>query len=317
MYQHVDTWGGKIPLQGEFVPYTGPKEVLMTDFNAPAVPPTKRPKGRSPGYPSIDLGKAVQRVGLVYAKERQYPVSTSVIPSLWSYASLNGPASQQLSALLKFGLMAGEGAGGNREVKVTDLAVQILNHPSSDARQDAIKTAALLPAIHREMWDQYGTELPSDSNLLWRLTRERGFTDTGAREFIREWRDTLAFAKLDSDDATAPRVSAEHELEFEEGPELDQPQRSGLMERALESQALHHAQDRIGTVQRDRETPLVSTPGLTAVPIPLPGGGSITVQAAFPITEANWNYWQAVLAAMKPGLVSVEPPDPSAEQEEG
>lgn len=289
----------------------------MTDIKVPSVPPSKRPKGRSPAYPSIDLEKAVQRVGQVYAKEKQYPVSTTVIPGLWNYASLNGPAAQQLSALLKFGLMAGEGAGDDREVKVTDLAVQILNHPSSDARQEAIKTAALLPAIHREMWDQYGTDLPSDSNILWRLTRERGFTDTGAREFIREWRDTISFAKLGSEDAVALLVSSEPEPQLEETHGSDTRQRSVLLERALESKALFDARTHEETAQRDSETLIAPAPGMIAVPIPLPGGGSITVQAAFPITEANWIYWQAVLAAMKPGLVATEPPAPPVEGREG
>lgn len=286
----------------------------MTDVNAPAAPPSKRPKGRSPAYPSIDLGKAVQRVGQVYAKEKQYAVSTTVIPGLWGYASLNGPAAQQLSALLKFGLMADEGTGDERTVKVTDLAVQILNHPSSDAREEAIKTAALLPGIHREMWDQYGAELPSDSNLLWRLTRERSFTDTGAREFIREWRDTIAFAKLSSQDATA--APADQEFDPEDDGEPEERQRSPIMERALESKARHEAWLRDEEERKERESALPQTAGMTAVPIPLPGGGSITVQAAFPITEANWNYWQAVLAAMKPGLVAPAESDASTQPQE-
>ena len=55
---------------------------------------------------------------------------------------------------------------------------------------------------------------------------------------------------------------------------------------------------------------------MTAVPIPLPGGGTITVQAALPITEANWDYWLAVLTAMKPGLVLPEPSTSPAETQE-
>lgn len=299
--------------KGATVPYTGIKEVPMTDVNAPTAPSAKRPKGRSPAYPSIDLGKAVQRVGQVYAKEKQYAVSTTVIPGLWGYASLNGPAAQQLSALLKFGLMSDEGTGNERTVKVTDLAVQILNHPSSDAREEAIKTAALLPGIHREMWDQYGAELPSDSNLLWRLTRERSFTDTGAREFIREWRDTIAFAKLGSEDATATSAAGEPESEFEGDGDPEERQRGPLMAHALEDKAGHEARLREEEARKERESALPHTPGMTAVPIPLPGGGSITVQAAFPITEMNWNYWQAVLTAMKPGLVAPSESDASTQ----
>lgn len=284
----------------------------MTDVNSPSAPAHKRPKGRSPAYPSIGLGKAVQRADQVYAKEKQYAVSTSVIPGLWGYSSLNGPAAQQLSALLKFGLMSDEGTGNERTVKVTDLAVQILSHPDSAAREEAIRTAALLPSIHREMWDQYGPELPSDSNLLWRLTRERSFTDTGAREFIREWRDTIAFAKLGDGGASASATEEDSDLYAAAGSETPR-QRSTLMERALESKARHEA--RLDGEQRERAA-LSQPPGMTSVPIPLPGGGSIVVQAAFPISASNWTYWQTVLSAMKPGLVSTEPLEaPSAPEE--
>src|ERR1700748_2267930 len=157
----------------------------------------KRHKGRRPAYPAIALEKAIQRVRQLYTRDKQYAIPVTSLPDIWGYNSLNGPAGLTISALKKFGLVNDEGAKDERRIKVTDSAVYILNHPSSDARAEAIRNAALLPPIHREIWDEYGTSLPSDANLVWRLTRERGFTESGAKEFIREWRETMEFAGLE------------------------------------------------------------------------------------------------------------------------
>ena len=45
------------------------------------------------------------------------------------------------------------------------------------------------------------------------------------------------------------------------------------------------------------------------IPVPVIGGSPVTVVGEFPITEAAWSQFMAVLAAMKPGLVASEPPD--------
>lgn len=73
---------------------------------------------------------------------------------------------------------------------------EILANPAEQARREAIRRARLDPAIHRELWDKYGATPPSDVNLRWELTRRKGFTETGADEFIPEYRATVAFAQL-------------------------------------------------------------------------------------------------------------------------
>ena len=114
----------------------------------------------------------------------------------WSYKSLNGPAALALAALKRFGLTDDSGVGPARRINVSDLAVDILENPDPAARREAIRTTALNPPIHRELWSKYGERLPSDQNIKWFLTRERGFTDTGATEFIPEYRSTIAYAHL-------------------------------------------------------------------------------------------------------------------------
>ena len=291
---------------------------------------SKRPKGRSPAYPSIDLERSIHRAEQQFKKERQYPVPVSVIPGIWGYTALNGPAAQQLSALLKFGLIESEGSRDEREIKVSDLAVKILNHPSSDARREAIRQAALLPGIHQEMWAEYGTDLPSDSNLLWRLTRERGFTETGAKEFIREWRATMAFAQLEAplapeDVSAATEDPEEHEPRTESPANAEQtsafPSRSGVtndlqefMRRTDFGGSVARGQRIVESRSMDAVSSAVPADTSTAVqhypiPIALSGRPPVVLSGPFPLSESEWLQFTAVLHAMKPVLMEAQASD--------
>lgn len=278
----------------------------------PKQPRRRQQTGRSPSYPSVSLPRALQRVGELYEHERQYPVAAATIPSLWGYQNLNGPAGLTLAALKKFGLTDDEGTKDERTVRVTDLAVQILNHPSSDARAIAIKDAALMPPIHREMWEEYGTKLPSDANLMWRLTRNRGFTETGAKEFIREWRETMEFARLSAEDVSAAHVSDEIAITDEVPAEPTPSPPEG---------AVAAPAGRPGAVAQQLPA-LASIVGLSAIapdiqqypiPIALSGRPPVVISGAFPLSESEWTRFTAVLEAMKPVLVDAPVPVPPSD----
>ena len=64
----------------------------------------------------------------------------------------------------------GEGTKDDRRVRVTDLSVEILATPTWQSVSLAVRHAAMLPAVHQEMWQKYGAELPSEDNLRWFLT---------------------------------------------------------------------------------------------------------------------------------------------------
>lgn len=268
--------------------------------------PLKRPKGRSPAYPAISLEKAIQRVRQVYARDKQYEIPAASLPEVWGYASLNGPAGLTISALKKFGLINDEGVRDERRISVTDQAVHILDHPSSDARAEAIRDAALRPPIHREFWDEYGSNLPSDANMIWRLTRDRGFTETGAKEFLREWRETLEFAGLDRQPEPAAAVvtsSASFEVgDREPGQEqLDRPfDESNSPSR---SEVDEHASAWQASLTERNAAGVQSYP----IPIALQGRPPVVISGAFPLSASEWAQFKAVLDAMRPVLVNDDP----------
>lgn len=250
-----------------------------------ATAPTKRPKGRSPAYPSINIETAIQRARQLYDKERQHPTPVTTIAAHWGYKSLNGPAAQAIAALKKYGLLDDEGVGNDRKARLSSLADVILVHPDDTKRRAAIHEAALRPPIHRELWESYGQDLPSDSSLRWELTHDRGFTETGAAEFIRVYRSTLAFAQLPSHVPHGTQTSDDHDgeasLDADDGEQQDDQAKRGRQSGSVEP--------------------------IKSYAIPLIGGSSVAVEGPFPITEQDWAQFIAVLNAMKPGLVKNEP----------
>ncbi|MGH7667204.1 MAG: hypothetical protein ACREN1_07850 [Candidatus Dormibacteria bacterium] len=250
-------------------------------------PAAIRVKERSPGYPGIDLGHAVERAAQLYRLEKRNAAPTSVILSHWGYASPTGPGSIVLASLKKFGFLVDEGTGAARKARLTDDAIAILLRQEEDpVRQEAIRSAALRPKLHAELWNQFSESgLPSDKTLLLDLQRDRRFTESGAKSFIAEFKRTLSFAGLVMG-GTIPRSDANTVPEVETGMTSSSPP---------------------ATPAAVPGFPSVSTAGSNsrAVQIPL-GSAWATLQAPFPMTEETWSLMFAVLNAMKPGLVQAD-----------
>lgn len=276
-----------------------------------------RSKGRSPSYPGIPLEKAIDRARQLYAKERLYPTPLMTVMKHWGYTNATGRSGMALAALKKFGLLedVGKGSADDRRLKLTQLADDILNHPSSDAQREAIRAAALMPGIHRELWEEYRQHLPSDANLEFNLRRNRGFTESGAAEFVQEYRATMEFAGLmgDSDERPAPEdVPAGNEFDDEEMPaETETLAETGsrwavppaftttpLMMPAAPAVPAS-AQAPAGTAPTAGQAPVQSYP----IPIALQGRPPVIISGAFPLSEAEWTQFKAVLDAMRPVLV--------------
>lgn len=263
----------------------------MSDTSGGVQQQPKKKKGRSPSYPAIDLDTAILRARVLWGEERQHPTAVETIVKHWGYKSLNGPAALTLAALKKYGLIADEGYGAGRVAHLTDLAADILANPDEAARRRAVQRAALNPGIHKELWEKYGANLPSDANLRWELTRQRGFTETGADEFIPEYRATIAFAQLTGAGTVSTQTPAGETEDDADEEELRQP-----------------------PLRRQRRRQM-SDPNANVLTIPLMGGRNIIVEGEFPITEQDWTQFTAVLNAMKPGLVG-EPASGDDESDE-
>lgn len=241
-----------------------------------------RTKGRSPSYPAIDLKTAIDRARQLYEREHQYATPIPTIYEHWGYKASGGSGNLAVAALRKFGLLAYEGSGEARRAKLTNLAVEIIGHPDERERREAVKKAALMPTIHQELWKEYGAKLPSDEHIRWKLRQERGFTSTGADEFIPQYRATLAFAGLTG-------VAADSEV-------------TEPIDHHIEDDGVDADAATVYDANLNR-TILVRSEKVRSYLIPVVPGTEILIEGPFPVSEEDWQSFITVLNAMKIGLV--------------
>ncbi|HUI92692.1 MAG TPA: hypothetical protein VLX68_10635 [Chitinivibrionales bacterium] len=154
---------------------------------------------RSPSYPGIDLKTALERARELYEKDRQNWANIEVVVGHWGYKNAKvGPAMVTIAAMKKFGILETQGLSDKKEARLTKDAIEFLidNRAESPERDELIKKLALTPEIHSSLWKEYNGHLPSNENLKYNL-RKKGFSETGADEFIKEFRSTIAHSGID------------------------------------------------------------------------------------------------------------------------
>ena len=177
-----------------------PEEIVVADVEKPTAALPKITQGRSPAYPYIPLGKAIDRLQKIVdagVGRNAYPPETFY--KLWDLGPQSSGARQTLAALNHFGLVDYDGRGEVRKVKLSELALKIAfdKVPDSEERAQALQLAALTPPIHSDLYQRYQHHLPAEVVLITYLTRDRGYNPTAAKSLIDEYQDTLAFAGLD------------------------------------------------------------------------------------------------------------------------
>jgi len=245
---------------------------------------THKPKrSRSPNYPGIDLGEAIEKARRLYDVEGKNAAPLPAVLAHWGYARQSGGGLVAVAALKKFGLIEDKGSGENRSIRLSPLALQIIrdDRPESRERSEALRKAALTPAIHRELWSEFDGTLPSDETLRYNLTMRKGFTDLGAKEFVRQFRSTVAFAKLPESGMLSGETEDKPD-EDEEGSHMVSP---------------------TGTATEQHGKPLGGPGQQRAVQLPISASQWATLQAPFPMSEGAWRQMMLVLEAMKPALV--------------
>jgi len=165
---------------------------------------------RSPAYPFVNLETAIKRAKAFNDREPSSAAPVRVAVKHWGYEEKSSGGLQTIAALMSFGLMQDEGTGQKRKVRLTDMGRRIVldTRLESTERDALIKRAALMPKIHAALWSKYRDTI-SDANLRHTLLFdwEPKFNEKTVDNFIREYRDTIKFAKLSSSDTVAPEVT--------------------------------------------------------------------------------------------------------------
>jgi hypothetical protein len=170
----------------------------------------KKQRTRSPAYPYINLETAIARAREFHKEERGNAANILVAGKHWGYKENSSGAYQTAAALMSFGLMTDEGTGDKRRLKLTPAAIRILldADPNSTERERLIKEAALAPKIHQELWKRWGKDLPSIHSLKNTLLFDwkPPFNENAVDGFIKEYKDTITFAKLLESDKVGSEV---------------------------------------------------------------------------------------------------------------
>jgi hypothetical protein len=164
-------------------------------------------KVRSPNYPSMPLGPALDAARISFTKDNRNRLSRAALGAHLGYSSLSGPALGKIAALRAYGIMEGSGD----ELRISDDAVTALNAPKDSAeRISALERMALRPALFREINKNIST-LPSEENLeFWLIKRQ--FTPAAAKIAAKSYLATMRVVGPSSKGYTPPADQEEEVL---------------------------------------------------------------------------------------------------------
>jgi len=163
-------------------------------------------KLRSPRYPRISLPEAVEKARVIYEKDHLNKVPKEVIAQHLGYGSLHGKSLGVISALAKYGLLAGKASG----MRITDRSLAILvNEKGARERAEAIVEAARSPTLFAELFEAY-PKGASDQTIKAFLLGRKKFLPTAVDGVIRAFNETRDFVQEESGDHTE-FVEPEHE----------------------------------------------------------------------------------------------------------
>lgn len=209
----------------------------MTEANE-----SSRQRDRSPAYPSIPLGTALERLAQFETHFKRSLARPEKVGDAWGIKTKT--YFDRLAAALRyFGLLEYQGAGKDRHVVVSEEGRKYLRAQQEEKRREVIVAAALRPKQIAKFWNEWGNDRPADAACLDELMQKNGFSDVGAREFLKVYDATITFAKLaDSDKKTPEEDNLDNDDSGDEGGNGDntkenqiskplrQKQRAALME---------------------------------------------------------------------------------------
>jgi hypothetical protein len=245
----------------------------------------KKAKDRSPSYPAISLQRALEFTQKLWDAEKRQPVMVPRAVGNLGFSVKSSGGLLAIAAMKKYGLLDDEGNGDARKVKLTETGIALLN-PSAPNRMQMLKQAALLPPIHLELWEKFGSGA-SDGNIHDYLVFERKFNEQAATTLIGQFRDTITFAKVGIDDKV---------LGEEASGSL--PHKTPIPPPAPSNSASNAG---------NPTPPMTPLPGLIDFPVPLPSGAVAYYRLPSSVSETDFTFYQTVLVALKAGLVKAVP----------
>lgn len=184
-------------------------------------------KPRSPKYPSMPLDEAIERVSQIHTAERQNTVDRETAAKLIGYRGTSGASDQALGSITQYGLIERSGRG---EIRVTDLAVELIAPETEQSSYEALRTAAENPPIFADLFRRY----PAGQNIVESAVKNflirQNFTENAINSVFRafiETSGTVAQAKPASPSLqqaeNTQNISPKYEQKKPDAPEITNP----------------------------------------------------------------------------------------------
>lgn len=141
---------------------------------------------RSPSYPAISISQAIDLVGKIHKSCRSNIIDRETAAKEMGYSGLTGRSMKVLADLIQFDLLEKAGKG---DVKVTQLAVDILHGIEPSVRTQATIDAALAPQLFKDIHDRFPDGIPSE-NAIRSFLIQQDFMDAAIGPAINAFMET-------------------------------------------------------------------------------------------------------------------------------
>ncbi len=181
----------------------------------------KPKRQRSPGFPYLTLSDCIELASKLHSAANTGYARIADIAEHWSVTAFSGSHLRYVSSMSEYQLVETKGSGKDRQIKLTDEAVRILEDEREGIRESLLAVAALKPRMVNKIFNGsdkadfsgWGFLRPSDSIAISTLKFDFKFTSDGAKKFLSIYDDCLKY------------LSSENELtkEIDNAIEADQP----------------------------------------------------------------------------------------------
>jgi len=177
-------------------------------------------RDRSPAYPFISLGTAMDRVAAFDTYFKRYPAPLMKVGLAWGMKEKSSQAAQTIAALKYFGLVEYQGSGDAKSAALTEDARTYLRAQQQTVKNEVLKRLALNPKIIRKYWEMWSDDRPQDPICLDELVLKGGFTEAAAGVFLKVYDDTITYAGLKANDKIAKPDGTDNNQEDGGNPDI-------------------------------------------------------------------------------------------------
>jgi hypothetical protein len=178
-------------------------------------------RSQSPGYPNAALPKAIQSVRQIFDADRRNPIERELAAKHIGYSGSSGAADKAIATLAHYGLTEKVGKG---EIRVSQLALDIIHPNKPEDRKRALLQAAFNPQIFKDLRERFSEGHVSEGALESYLKREN-FLDRAITPVTKAYLETCRYLEqekaFESGGDEPPKGGESPSLEHDEVETMD------------------------------------------------------------------------------------------------